>query len=328
MIVLEGVSKRYRVLEPGRGLGGFVRSLVKPRYREIAALDNISLTVPQGQVVGYIGPNGAGKSTTIKIIAGIVRPSAGRVVVAGRDPFRQRTAHQLELGVVMGHRTRLFWDLPVLESLRYHAKVYRLSQSGLDQRIGAMARQFGIEGLLSQPVRQLSLGQRVRCDLALAFLHHPRVLLLDEPTIGLDFDSKALLRSAIRQVASDLQTTVILTSHDLDDVEALSDRIVLLDEGRVLYDGTLRQLRAQHGVLPELRLRLEAGADQVRAWLEGLGGVREVYTHDGWVCVAHEGGGAPAAVLARLLPQTPVREMTTHEPSIEEVLRRVYRGAR
>ncbi len=327
MIVLEGVSKHYRVLEPGRGLGGFVRSLVKPRYREITALDNISLTVPQGQVVGYIGPNGAGKSTTIKIIAGIVYPSAGRVIVSGRDPFRQRTAHLLELGVVMGHRTRLFWDLPVLESLRYHAKVYRLRQSELDQRIGALARQFNIEELLAKPVRQLSLGQRVRCDLALAFLHHPRVLLLDEPTIGLDFDSKTLLRFAIRQVASDLQTTVILTSHDLDDVEALSDRIVLLDMGRVLYDGTLRQLRAQYGVLPELRLRLEARADQVRAGLEGLRGVREIYTHDGWVCIAYEGGETPAAVLARLLPQAPVREMTIHEPSIEEVLRRVYQRA-
>ncbi|HEU4321607.1 MAG TPA: ATP-binding cassette domain-containing protein [Roseiflexaceae bacterium] len=325
IIELQGVSKHYRVLERGPGVAGFLRGLVRPRWRSITALRAIDLRIDAGSIVGYIGPNGAGKSTTIKIVAGVLRPSSGLVRVAGRDPQQQRIAHQLELGVVLGQRSQLLWDLPVRESLLYHGRVYRIPAPDLARRTDELVALFGIVDLLDQPVRQLSLGQRMRCNLALNLLHRPRVLLLDEPTIGLDFDARDSLREAVRTAAHTFGTTVLLTSHDLADVEALSDRLVILHQGGIIFSGTRRELFQQYRIHPTIHVSAAAETEQIRAWLLGVPGVEAVSQGEGACVIAYdEERTSPARITALLFQKTDLSDFSLHKPTIEDIVRSVY----
>ena len=243
-IVVENLVKRFRIAERPPGLLGALRGVVSRRYHTVDALDGVSFGIEQGELVGYIGPNGAGKSTTIKIISGILVPDSGRCEILGRVPWEDRKAHVGRIGVVFGQRTQLWWDLPVIESFDLLRDIYRVTQAEYARNRDEFVETLGLESLLDTPVRQLSLGQRMRCDLAAALLHSPEILFLDEPTIGLDAVSKLAFRDFIARFNRERGITVILTTHDMDDIEVLCERVMVISDGRILSDGPLEELRA------------------------------------------------------------------------------------
>lgn len=247
MIEMRGVSKTYRVRRRDAGLGSAARSLFSRRYEEIPALREMSFTIPDGQIVGYIGPNGAGKSTTIKILCGILRPDSGSCTVDGLVPWEDRKRHVARLGVVFGQRSQLWWDVPVTDSLLLLRDIYRVPEARYRENLERLTELLDLGDLLRTPARLLSLGQRMRCEIAAALLHSPEILLLDEPTIGLDAVSKLKVRSFILEQNRQCGTTVILTTHDMQDIDALCSRVLLIGKGQLLLDGTTAQIRCLAG---------------------------------------------------------------------------------
>ncbi|MBQ6677712.1 MAG: ABC transporter ATP-binding protein [Clostridia bacterium] len=237
MIELKNVSKSFRVSKRGAGFGNAVRSLFKREYETVEALKNVSFTIRDGEIVGYIGPNGAGKSSTVKIMSGILTPDSGECVINGRIPWRDRVAHVREIGVVFGQRSQLWWDVPVIDSFELIKDIYRVDEAQYRKTLDEMTERLSISEILRTPTRQLSLGQRMRCEIAASLLHNPRILFLDEPTIGLDAVSKLAVREFIKDTHREHGTTVILTTHDMQDIEALTERVILIGKGRILRDG-------------------------------------------------------------------------------------------
>ena len=245
MIEMKGISKTYRVRKREAGLGNAVKALFSREYTKIRALNDMSFTIPDGQIVGYIGPNGAGKSTTIKILSGILRPDSGECSVDGMIPWQDRKRYVSHLGVVFGQRSQLWWDVPVMDSFCLLRDIYRVPEQSFRQNLERLREQLDLGKFLTAPARTLSLGQRMRCEIAAALLHSPDILFLDEPTIGLDAVSK--LREFIRAENRDRKTTVILTTHDMQDIDALCHRVLLIGKGRQLLDGSIEQIRAMAG---------------------------------------------------------------------------------
>ena len=251
-ISVNALSKTYRIALRGSGLTGALKGLAKRKYREIHALRNLSLSMEQGEILGYIGPNGAGKSTTIKIMSGIMRPDSGECLVAGRTPWANRIGHVKHIGVVFGQRTQLWWDLPVGESFQLLKKMYRIPEARFNENLNEMKELLSLESILHIPVRQLSLGMRMRCEITASLLHGPEILFLDEPTIGLDASAKIAVRNFIQEYNRYHKLTVILTTHDMDDIEQLSHRILVLNKGQVIYRGDVAGLRNQFGAQRQL----------------------------------------------------------------------------
>jgi len=239
------LRKTYRIHERDPGVLGALRALVRPRYRTVDALAGVSFELQRGELLGFIGPNGAGKSTTIKILAGILRPDGGRVEIDGRDPFADREQHVARIGVVFGQRTQLWWDLPVGDGFALLRDIYRVDPARFARTRDELVALLHLERLLGQPVRQLSLGQRMRAEIAAALLHEPEILFLDEPTIGLDAPSKLAVRDFVLRANRERGTTVLLTTHDMHDIEALAERVIVIGHGRVLADCAVDALRAQ-----------------------------------------------------------------------------------
>ncbi|MCG6496281.1 ATP-binding cassette domain-containing protein [Kitasatospora sp. A2-31] len=287
--------------------------------REVRAVDGLSFTVAAGECVGYIGPNGAGKSTTVKMLTGILVPSGGRLRVAGIDPARERVALARRIGVVFGQRTTLWWDLPLRDSYELARRLYRIPDHRYRANLERCVELLDLGGLLDTPVRQLSLGQRMRGDLAAALLHDPQVLYLDEPTIGLDVVSKGRVREFLREVNRDQGTTVLLTTHDLTDIEQLCGRVMVIDHGRVVYDGGLEGLHAA----ADSERTLVVDLAEARSPIEVEGArVVKVEGPRQWLAFPAQQSAAP--IVAAVADRYPLVDLSVREPAIEDVIARMY----
>src|SRR5215207_6665506 len=258
-ILVDGLTKTFRVAERRNGAMGALSGLLKRRWRTVHALRGISFSLAEGELLGLIGPNGAGKSTTLKILCGILEPSAGRCEVGGLVPWRDRVRHVARIGAVFGQRTQLWWDLPVIESFELLRDIYRVPLERYRKTADELIALLDLDRILGTPVRQLSLGQRMRCEIAASMLHEPRVLFLDEPTIGLDAVAKLAVREFVKALNREHGVSVILTTHDMQDIEALAERVIVIGKGVILADGSLASLR--RGALAERRLRVHFASD-------------------------------------------------------------------
>ncbi|MFG2984713.1 ATP-binding cassette domain-containing protein [Streptomyces sp. NPDC048258] len=316
LISLDGVEK---VFDVRRRVG-----LMRREKRQVRAVDGISFEVARGEVVGYIGPNGAGKSTTIKMLTGILTPSGGRLRVAGIDPARERMRLAHRIGVVFGQRTTLWWDLPLKDSYGLMRRMYRIPRARFEENMERCVDRLDLAELLDVPVRQLSLGQRMRGDIAAALLHDPDVLYLDEPTIGLDVVSKAKVRGFLRQLNAELGTTVLLTTHDLQDIEQLCERVMVIDHGRLMYDGSLGGLHAA-GSVGESERTLVVDLERELAPIE-LAGARVVRVEGPRQWLAFPAGASAAPLVAEVAARYPLVDLSVREPDIEDVIARMYAG--
>ena len=242
-ISVKNLNKEFKVMQRGSGLRNAFKSLIKRKYKIIKAVDNISFDIEKGEIVGYIGPNGAGKSTTIKMLCGILKSDSGTIRVAGFDPFKDRKQYVKNIGVVFGQKSQLWWDIPVIDSFELLKSIYKISDKDYNKTKDELVELLNLEEILTIPVRQLSLGQRMRAEIAASLLHNPKVLFLDEPTIGLDAVSKLEVRKFIKEISKKKKVTVILTSHDMSDIEALTNRLIVIGHGKKLYDGTLTGIK-------------------------------------------------------------------------------------
>jgi len=322
MIQVENLHKQFRVYRHHRGGWGALRNLLTRKYSTVRAVDGVSFHIDRGELIGYLGPNGAGKSTTIKILTGILVPTSGEVRVDGRTPFRQRVEHARRIGVVFGQRTGLWWDLPLIESMELLRHIYRVPEDCYRRNLRLFEEMLDLGPLLDTPVRSLSLGQRMRADLAGALLHDPPLLFLDEPTIGLDVVAKERIRQFIRMVNRERGTTVILTTHDLGDVEKLCERVVMIDHGRLVFDGALAELRARFGGGRVLVVDFDTPPERIE--LPGLQLLRQEANRV-WLGIGQDRGRL-AEALPALLREYRVRDLFVEEPEIETVVREIYEG--
>jgi ABC-2 type transport system ATP-binding protein len=319
-IIVDRLVKTFRVSERTAGLWGAVRGLVRRQQRTIRALDGISFALDAGELVGYIGPNGAGKSTTVKTLAGILVPDSGRCEILGRVPWRERIAHVSQIGVVFGQRTQLWWDLPVVESFELLRDIYRVPHEDYRAARDELIALLDLEPILDVPVRQLSLGQRMRCDLAAALLHAPPILFLDEPTIGLDAISKLAVRDFVTRLNRERGVTVILTTHDMDDIEALCTRVIVIGDGRILSDGTLSELRSRVTRERWLTVDLVEPSETIQD------PDATVIRHEGHrICLAFDPQQvSPAELIRRVTSAHAIRDLFVENPPIETIVARLY----
>ncbi len=246
MIELQGICKTFRVSKREAGFGNAVKALFHKEYTQVHALQDVSFSIGEGEMVGYIGPNGAGKSSTIKVMSGILTPDAGQCRIDGLVPWKDRKEHVRQIGVVFGQRSQLWWDVPIVDSFELIRDIYEVDSREYKRNVEELTEMLDLSEILKTPARQLSLGQRMRCEIAASLLHSPRILFLDEPTIGLDAVSKLAVRQFIQKLNAEKKTTVILTTHDMQDIEALTERILLIGKGRILLDGSLDELRERY----------------------------------------------------------------------------------
>lgn len=333
MIEANGLSKTFRVARRRTGLFGGLRSVVNPEVRLVKAVHNLSLLVEPGEILGLVGPNGAGKSTTIKMLTGILMPSSGQVRVAGFNPLHQRREMAAHIGVVFGQRTQLWWDLPLIDSLRLLRHLYRVPEQQHQANLVLLRELLDLDEFIATPVRQLSLGQRMRGDLAAALLHDPKLVYLDEPTIGLDVVAKARIREFLLRINAERGVTILISTHDMDDVETLCSRLLIIDHGSKLYDGGLSEIRERFGgerlliatldsaevdTLPRdeqgspCLLELPEGVCQTR-----IAGPRIWLSFGKEALPAHE-------LVAWLGSRHRLKDVTFQEPEIEDIIRRIY----
>ncbi|MBN2238501.1 MAG: ATP-binding cassette domain-containing protein [Dehalococcoidales bacterium] len=319
-IIVEDLRKTFKVPVRQSGLVNSFRGFIRRRHREIEALKGISFTLREGELVGYIGPNGAGKSTTVKIMSGILNPDSGKCEVLGQVPWKQRKSHVKNIGVVFGQRTQLWWDVPVVESFDLLKDIYKIPAEDYRRTKDELTEVMSLENLLDMPVRQLSLGQRMRCELVASLLHSPPVLFLDEPTIGLDAVSKLAVRDFIKRINREKKVTVILTTHDMDDIEALCSRIMVIGKGEILFDGDITRLR--NTVTPERILKIDFAETPRKLELP----VARLSFHD---AASAEYRFNPADVSAieivnMISGENIIKDFMVENPPIEEIIAKMY----
>lgn len=289
-------------------------------YKEIAALSQVSFEIDEGELVGYIGPNGAGKSTTVKVMSGILVPDGGSCEIMGRTPWKQRKEHVSEIGVVFGQRSQLWWDLPVMDSFELIRDIYKIPDKAYRVRLQELTDIFDLGSLVATPVRQLSLGQRIRCELTASLLHNPKILFLDEPTIGLDAVSKLALRDFLKEMNRKHSVTMILTTHDMDDIETLCQRVMVIGHGRILYDGVLDGLRRKYAPQRCIRAKLAGPAA-----MPSLPGADLVEIVDNLCLVYFRPDRVPAQqMVAALAAALPLQDLVVEDEDIEQMIARMY----
>jgi ABC-2 type transport system ATP-binding protein len=327
LIYVHDLCKSFRSFQRREGIWGALQNLFVRDYKTVSAVDSVSFSIEQGEMVGYIGPNGAGKSTTVKMLTGILVPTTGQIRINGFVPHKQRRHYVKTIGVVFGQRTQLWWDIAVIESFKLLRRIYDVSQQDFDRRMGLFDEILGIRDYLHTPVRKLSLGERMRCDLAAALLHNPPLLFLDEPTIGLDVVAKDHIRQFLRAINREFRTTVLLTTHDLDDIEELCPRIMIIDHGRLLYDGQLSDLKSRLLRTKQIKFVLKdrshaaGAADFAREGLE----VKQV--DELTYRIRFDRSKVETADLIRkILAAVEVRDLLIEDEPIEEIIKRIYGG--
>jgi len=328
IIQTEDLTKIYRLNQKDPGVTGAIKALVRPRHRDLVAVDQISFTVAAGEMVGYIGVNGAGKSTTIKLLTGILVPTNGKVEVLGRDPHRQRVDNARQIGVVFGQRTQLWWDLALIESLNLIAKIYEIESSRYQFLLEQFSTSLGIKELLPIPIRNMSLGQKMRAELAAALIHEPQIVYLDEPTIGLDLIVKERIRDFIKQQNREKGTTVILTTHDLGDIEELCQRVIIIDKGKLIYDGPINTIKDRFGKFrtitfetcePITQIKLPPGAEIITP---------DRHSEERKLALRFDRTITTASrVAAEVMNQVEVVDFSITEPDLPSIVKQIYGGA-
>jgi len=327
LIQVRDLSKHFRTFHRREGIWGGLQNLFVREYRTIKAVDRVNLSIDRGEMVGYIGPNGAGKSTSIKMLTGILVPTSGEAIVNGFLPYRQRRQYVRTIGVVFGQRTQLWWDIAVIESFKLLRRIYDVSQKDFDARMEMFDEILGIKDYLYTPVRKLSLGERMRCDLAAALLHNPPLLFLDEPTIGLDVVAKHHIREFLRAINRQFQTTVLLTTHDLDDIEELCRRIVIIDHGTVLFDGDLQLLKQRLLRTKQIKFALKDRAQASSLGRFAGNGASLEPVDEMTFRIRFDRLQVSASDLIReLLATVDLRDIVIEDESIEEIIKRIYSG--
>jgi ABC-2 type transport system ATP-binding protein len=327
LIYVHDLCKHFRTFHRREGVWGSIQNLFVRDYKTIAAVDRVSFSIERGEMVGYIGPNGAGKSTSIKMLTGILVPSSGEVRVNGYVPFRQRRQYVKTIGVVFGQRTQLWWDIAVIESFKLLRRIYDVSRRDFDARMERFDQILNIRDYLHTPVRKLSLGERMRCDLAAALLHNPPLLFLDEPTIGLDVVAKDHIRHFLLAINREFRTTVLLTTHDLDDIEELCRRIMIIDHGRVLYDGPLADLKQRLLRTKQIKFALkdrEQAAGMAAFCRDGL--VTEQVDELTYRIRFDRVKVSTSDLIREILANVEVRDLLIEDEPIEEIVKRIYAG--
>ncbi len=320
-IIVEHLTKNFEVTEKEKGIFGSISSLIKPKKKIVRALKKVSLTIKEGELIGFIGPNGAGKTTTLKILSGLLYPTAGFVQVLGYDPWDRKPEFLKQIALVMGQRNQLWWDLPAIETIELNKSIYEIPDKEYKENLNELLSILEVKKLLNIQVRRLSLGQRMRLELVAALLHKPKVLFLDEPTIGLDVVAQQKMRDFIYQYNKRKKATIILTSHNMDDVIDLAKRVVVIDKGEILFDGDLTELVGQFAKEKIIKVYLSKERDIKK--LEEIGKVKKVDYPQVTLSVPRE--ASPLAA-AELLQHFPVYDLTIEEEPIEEIIRRVFRG--
>lgn len=322
------ISKTFLIAKRQEGMWGAVKSLFHREYITKHAVEDVSFSINEGEMVGYIGPNGAGKSTTIKMLTGILVPSSGEVRVNGVVPFENRQKNAKQIGVVFGQRTQLWWDLPTIESFELLKQVYQLSDKRYKENMARFSEILGLHEFYQTPVRQLSLGQRMRADIAASLLHDPAIIFLDEPTIGLDVVAKERMRTFIQEINRERGVTVILTTHDMADIEKLCQRMILIDKGHVMYDGALSAIKARFGKDRILVVDLDVDAGPTNgAWhlpnfVEGATLIKEEGNRK-WLRFNREELSA-SQLITRISERFEISDLTLEEPEIDGIIRQIY----
>lgn len=326
IIKVKDLVKKYKIIEKEDGLIGYFKNLIKPKYKEFTAVNHINFEIQEGELVGYIGENGAGKSTTIKMLTGLLTPTSGEVVVDNLVPNKNRIENNKKIGAVFGQKTQLWWDLPVIESFRLIKKMYKIPDGEYRKNLKKFSEILELDDLLEKQVKNLSLGQKMRCEIAATFLHNPKIVYLDEPTIGLDVLVKERIRAFIKEINKEKNTTVILTTHDLKDIEDVCDRIILLDKGQIIYDGEKEKFKETYGkqVIAQIIVKnktslitTETINDEFEVVEESDEQVKIRFNHDKYTIMD---------IVNRISNYCEITDMHIEEQGLEEILKEIYRG--
>lgn len=327
IIQVKNLVKIYKTIEKEDGLKGYFKNLIKPKYKEFTAVKGIDMSIEEGELVGYIGENGAGKSTTIKMLTGLLTPTSGKVIVNGIVPNERRMQNNQNIGAVFGQKTQLWWDLPVIESFRLIKKMYQIPEGEYRKNLKKFTQILELEELLNKQVKNLSLGQKMRCEIAATFLHNPKIVYLDEPTIGLDVLVKENIRNFIKEINKERNTTVILTTHDLKDIEDVCNRIILLDKGQIIYDGEKQKFKDEYGkniiaefIIKEKRENIKEKQNTMFKILEETENkIKLKFEHDKTTIMK---------VMDEISNYCVIEDIHMKEAELEDILKEIYKGAK
>lgn len=320
IISIRHISKKFKISKREAGLKNAIKSFFKREYKIINSLEDINFSIKKGEIVGYIGPNGAGKSTTIKIMCGILVPTSGECIVNGFVPWKDRKKYVKNIGVVFGQRSGLWWDVPPIDSFELLKDIYEIPQEEYEKKLSELKEYLNLEDILNIPTRQLSLGQRMRCEIASALLHNPKILFLDEPTIGLDAVSKISLRKCIKQINEKTNVTIILTTHDMQDIEALTERIILIGKGKILYDGSLDEIKNKYNKNRKMNIKFKYTEQKIDL---PNAKILDQTEESASIILKHNDESIPD-ILNKLTSQVEVVDMNIEEMSTDDIIAKLY----